>query len=68
MVALSFQLSNIVDNPSHITQLLRLLSLGGETITSRIQDPGVVVGTLHTGEETDGLSWQLPGGQRTSIG
>uniref|UniRef100_A0A8D8RI84 Secreted protein n=1 Tax=Cacopsylla melanoneura TaxID=428564 RepID=A0A8D8RI84_9HEMI len=52
----------------HHHTLLALLSLGRESITSGIQDPWVVVGTLHTGEQTNGLSWQFSGGQGTCVG
>lgn len=45
-----------------------LLPFGRESIPSGVQDPGVVVGALHTSEETDGLSRQLPGRQRTCVG
>lgn len=47
-------------------QFLRLLS-NGEPITSWVKDPWVVVGALHTGEQSNGLSWQLAGGEWASV-
>lgn len=41
--------------------------LGREAISSWVQDPWVVVGALHASEETEGLTGQFTGGQRTGI-
>lgn len=42
--------------------------LVGETITGRIEDPWVVVRTLHAGVKAEDLSWQFSCGQWASIG
>lgn len=48
------------------------LVLGGllkaESVSCRIEQPGIVIGTLHTGVQSEGLSWQFSSGQWTRIG
>lgn len=44
-----------------------LLLLGGEAIAGGIEDPGVVVGALHAGEETQGFTGQFAGGERAGV-
>ena len=44
------------------------LFFGGETIASRVKNPGIVVGAFHAGEKTQGFARQLASGQRASVG
>ena len=42
--------------------------LKAETIAGRVQDPGVVVGALHTCVQSQGLSGEFSGGERAGVG
>ena len=39
-----------------------------EAITRGVEDPGIVLGTLHAGVKSVSLAWQLPGSQGTGVG
>lgn len=43
------------------------LPVRGETVASWIEQPRIVIGTLHAGEEAKGFSRKLPGGQGAGV-
>ncbi len=45
-----------------------VLFFEAESVSCGVQEPWVVVGTLHAGVQPQSLSRQLPGGQRARVG
>lgn len=59
---------NGISSIIYFDELLLWGSLHREAVTCGIEDPGVVVGTLHACEEPQCLTRQLPCRQRASVG
>ena len=61
----------IVNSPRLVTSVQSLFPLNlfeAEAVSSGVEDPGIVVGTLHAGVKTMGEARQLPSSERAGVG